>query len=63
MHLVIIHETMPAGTPRLDDIRDEVLRDWRAAKLLELRERFYAQLRDRYVVERYDPNGTIAEEQ
>jgi hypothetical protein len=62
-HLVLVHETIPGGALPFDDIQDDVLLDWRAAKLLELRERFYAQLRDRYVVERYDPNGTIAEEQ
>ena len=39
----------------LDEVRDAVLRDWKAAKARELRERDYAKRRKRYVVEIHRP--------
>jgi hypothetical protein len=51
VHLVRILKTSPGSTPSLDEVRDAVLRDWRAAKALELRELHYAKLRQRYTVE------------
>ena len=51
VHLVRIGESLAARTPPLDEIRDAVLRDWKAAKARELRELHYARLRERYVVE------------
>ena len=35
----------------LEEVRDAVLRDWKVAKALEIRELHYARLRERYVVE------------
>jgi hypothetical protein len=51
VHLVRILDSSPARAPTLEDVRGAVLRDWKAAKALEIRERHYAQLRERYVVE------------
>ncbi len=51
VHLVRILDSLPARTPPLEEIRDNVLRDWKAAKARELRELHYARLREHYVVE------------
>lgn len=51
VHLVRILESSPASTPPLEEQRDAVLRDWRAAKALELRELAYAKVLERYTVE------------
>ena len=50
-HFVQIGESLAARTPLLEEIREAVLRDWKAAKARELRELQYARLRERYVVE------------
>lgn len=51
VHLVRILDSHPARTLQLEEVREEVLRDWKAAKGLEIRELHYARLRERYVVE------------
>ena len=51
VHLVRILDSLPARMPPLEEVRDAVLRDWKAAKALEIRELHYARLRERYVVE------------
>jgi hypothetical protein len=51
IHLVRIGESLAARTPPLEEIRDAVLRDWKAAKARQLRELHYARLRERYVIE------------
>ena len=51
VHLVRIGESLAARMPPLQEIRDNVLRDWKAAKARELRELHYARLREHYVVE------------
>ena len=51
VHLVRIGESLAARTPPLEEIRDNVLRDWKAAKARELRELYYARLRERFIVE------------
>ncbi len=51
VHLVYVLDSLPARTPPLEEVRDAVLRDWKAAKAQELRELHYARLRQRYVVE------------
>jgi hypothetical protein len=51
VHLVHIFETVAARTPPLEEVREAVLGDWRAAKALELREQDYARRRARFVVE------------
>jgi hypothetical protein len=51
VHLVRIIDHAPARMPTLEEVRDKVLRDWKAAKALELRELHYAKLQERYTVE------------
>ncbi len=51
VHLVRIAEVLAARTPALEEVREAVLRNWKAAKAGELRELHYARLRERYVVE------------
>jgi hypothetical protein len=51
VHVVRIAENVPARMPAMEEVQDAVLRDWKEAKALELRERLFARLRDRYVVE------------
>jgi hypothetical protein len=62
-HLVRIVSTVPARMPSLDEMRDAVLKDWKAAKARELRERDYAKRRKRYVVEIHRPAVTKTEKQ
>ena len=56
MHLVRVVSLQPARTPKLDDVRAAVLRDWKSAKSKELRERDYATRRKRFVVEIRHPD-------
>ncbi len=51
VHLVYILEALPARMPPLEEVRDAVLRDWKAAKAKEIRELHYNRLRARVVVE------------
>ena len=51
VHVVRILDGLPARTPPLDEVRDAVLRNWRAAKAQEIREQDYAQRRGHFVVE------------
>ena len=51
VHLVRILDSLPARTPPLEEVRDAVLRDWKAAKAREIRELHYNRLRARFVVE------------
>ena len=50
-HLILIRESAAGRTPSLEEIREVVLRDWKAAKARQIRELHYAKLRERYVVE------------
>ena len=61
VHLVRIVDTLSASTPPLDDVRDAVLRDWKAAKAMEIRERHYARLREGFVVEMRGADTRTAE--
>ncbi len=51
VHLVRIIDSLPARMPPLEEVRHAVLRDWKAAKALEIRELHDARLRERFVVE------------
>ncbi len=51
VHLVRILDSLAARTPPLEEVRDAVIRDWKAAKALEIRELHYNRLRERFVVE------------
>jgi len=50
-HLVRIFDSRPTRSPTLDEVRDTVLRDWKAAKAKEIREQDYARRRARFVIE------------
>ena len=51
VHLVRIVDSLPARTPGLQEVRKDVLRDWKTAKADEIRDRDYARRRARFVVE------------
>jgi hypothetical protein len=51
VHLVRLGEGTAARTPPLEEIRETVLLDWKAAKAREIRELHYKTLRENYVVE------------
>ncbi len=51
VHLVRILDSLPAQTPLLQEVRKDVLRDWKTAKAGEIRDRDYARRRARFVVE------------
>jgi hypothetical protein len=50
VHLARISDSVAGRLPSLEEVRDAVLRDWKTARSLELREAYYARLRQRYVV-------------
>ncbi len=50
LHLVLIRERQPGMLPALVEVREEVDREWRAARRKEATEAFYRALRDRYEV-------------
>ncbi len=47
-HLAIVDEVAPGRAARLDEVRDAVLRDWRAARAEEMRKAQYEALAARY---------------
>jgi len=51
VHLARIDERVEARLPALAEIRETVLRDWKAMKTQQIRELHYARLRANYVVE------------
>jgi hypothetical protein len=51
IHLARIDERVEARLPVLAEIRETVLRDWKAMKAQQIRELHYARLRANYVVE------------
>jgi len=51
VHLVRILETVPARMPPLEEVREAILRDWKAAKAKEIREQDYARRRARFIIE------------
>jgi parvulin-like peptidyl-prolyl cis-trans isomerase-like protein len=61
VHLIRILDSEPARLPPLQDVYDAVLLDWKATKALEIRELYYARLRDRFVVEIPDYDNQPAE--
>lgn len=60
VHLVRILDALPARLPPLDQIREAVLRDWRAAQAREIRDLDYAERRQRFVVEIRRLDGSTA---
>lgn len=51
VHLVRVLDRLPARTPRLEEVRKDVLRDWKTAKAGEIHDLDYAERRARFVVE------------
>ncbi|MGZ9143363.1 MAG: peptidylprolyl isomerase, partial [Candidatus Binatia bacterium] len=50
VHLVLIAERTDGSMPALDDVRAAVRREWTNARRLEVNEKFYRTLLQRYVV-------------
>ena len=50
VHLVRIRDSRPARVPPLSEVQDAILREWKSAKAVEIRERVYVRLRARYDV-------------
>jgi PPIC-type PPIASE domain len=50
LHLVLVRERIPARLPDLDEVRDAVANEWRAARRKEANRAFYEGLRARYEV-------------
>jgi len=61
VHLVRIIDSVSARMPPLEEVRDAVLRDWKAVKALELRELHFARLKQRYNVEIHGANAPMVE--
>jgi hypothetical protein len=58
LHLVSIHDVTPSRLPNLDEVRDAVTLEWRAARVKEANRAFYEGLRTRYEVTVERPPGT-----
>ena len=63
VHLVRIVDSLPERTPPLEEVRKDVLRDWKTAKADEIRDRDYAKRRARFVVEIRRRDGRTAKAQ
>lgn len=50
-HLVRLIDMRPAAIPPVDEIRDQLARDWREARQNEVRDKVYAELRAKYRIE------------
>jgi PPIC-type PPIASE domain len=50
LHLVLVRNRIARRTPPLDEVRDAVLSEWRAAERLELNEKLRRQRRAKYTV-------------
>jgi len=62
-HIVRILDSLPTRTPRLEDVLDDVLTDWKMEKSIEVHDRDYARRRARFDIEirRRDPSAAQAE--
>ena len=50
VHLVHVHERTPGRMPALDEVRDNVQREWFAARRAESKQQFFDSLRNKYDV-------------
>ena len=50
LHLVFIEKRTEGEAVKLQGVRDAVAREWGSAKRREVRERFYWELRKKYVI-------------
>lgn len=60
-HLVFISERLGTRLPNLDEVREEVRRDWMAEKQRELKDAAYAKIRERYPVIIEKPKTVVVE--
>ena len=60
-HLVRVTDRRESGVPPLEEIREEVLQDWRANLITQLREERLKAMRARYEVTRPDAATVLAE--
>jgi hypothetical protein len=58
LHLVSVHERTPSRLPDLDEVRDAVTLEWRAARVEEANRAFYEGLRSNYEVTVEGPTST-----
>ncbi len=56
-HLVFVEERNSPREPSLEEVRDVLVRDWRDAQRLKLRDAFYEDVRGRYQVEIEQPSN------
>lgn len=63
LHLVRVDERIEGEAPKLNEVRDQVVRDWESKKRIQTNEAFYENLRKRYTVkvENYSKNSTIGD--
>jgi hypothetical protein len=62
-HFVFLSERIPGSVPSLENVRQEVRREWTNARRLEAEQKLYTSLRQHYeiVVETPPANSTVAE--
>jgi hypothetical protein len=67
LHLILVRERTEGGLPELEEVRDAVALEWRAAQRQAVNEAFYEGLRERYEItierpsEPDDPAASVAE--
>ena len=63
LHLVRVDEHIERKTPELNEVRDQVVRDWELEKRNQANETFYENLRKSYTVkvENYSSNNALSE--
>ena len=62
-HLVRVDQEVPVVVPALSEVREAVLRNWKAAKISQMRQQSYKRLRDRYIVQfrGVDPSSFVGQ--
>ena len=58
-HLLRIDEHLESALPAFEDVRELVRRDFDGDRRLQMNERFYQALRDRYDIEIESPGGVV----
>jgi hypothetical protein len=63
VHLVRVTERVPAQTPKLDEVREAVVREWTNAKRRELQEQRFAELLKGYTVTVVSMAGKVGDKE
>jgi parvulin-like peptidyl-prolyl isomerase len=63
VHFVRILDNRPGRRARLEEVRNEVLRDWKMAKATEIHDRDYARRRARFSIEIQRRNSPMTQAQ